>query len=184
MILCGVNSLRGGSTDVAISAADGRALWRRRRRRLITAIALWPWLQIGIRSRNSRCARAFRDNPDVVRPAALGQLIMTDDLPRTYVPVSYWRLPDAFLVLLAVAFAYGIAAAAFSARDRGPMGRQRAMACRCADADAGARARILVVCAAVVLPLAFLVIAHATIYDGIRHVLFVVRCLPCWPAPA
>ena len=35
----------------------------------------------------------------------------------------------------------------------------------------------LVVCAAVILPLAFLIIQRATIYDGIRHVLFVIPML-------
>jgi hypothetical protein len=35
----------------------------------------------------------------------------------------------------------------------------------------------LIVCAAIILPLAFLVIQRATIYNGIRHVLFVVPML-------
>ncbi|MEA2948602.1 MAG: hypothetical protein QOI40_3932, partial [Alphaproteobacteria bacterium] len=40
----------------------------------------------------------------------------------------------------------------------------------------GARG-ILVVCAAVALPLGFLIVQRATIYDGIRHVLFVIPML-------
>jgi hypothetical protein len=36
---------------------------------------------------------------------------------------------------------------------------------------------ILVVCAAVVLPLGFLIIQRATIYNGVRHVLFVIPML-------
>ena len=36
---------------------------------------------------------------------------------------------------------------------------------------------MLTVCAAVILPLAFLVLQRATIYDGIRHVLFVIPML-------
>src|SRR3981081_698475 len=44
------------------------------------------------------------------------------------------------------------------------------------DADGGARA-CLIVCAAVILPLAFLIVQRATIYNGIRHVLFVVPML-------
>ena len=35
----------------------------------------------------------------------------------------------------------------------------------------------LTVCAAVILPLAFLIIQRATIYNGIRHVLFVIPML-------
>jgi hypothetical protein len=36
---------------------------------------------------------------------------------------------------------------------------------------------VLVICAAVVLPLGFLIVQRATIYDGIRHVLFVIPML-------
>jgi hypothetical protein len=47
-----------------------------------------------------------------------------------------------------------------------------------AAALAMARERgVLVVCAAVALPLGFLIVQRATIYDGIRHVLFVIPML-------
>ncbi len=36
---------------------------------------------------------------------------------------------------------------------------------------------IFLVCLAVILPLAFLIVQRATIYDGVRHVLFVIPML-------
>jgi len=41
----------------------------------------------------------------------------------------------------------------------------------------GRERAMLVVCAAVILPLGFLIVQRATIYDGIRHVLFVIPML-------
>jgi len=148
----------------------------------ITAIALWPWLQIGNPLAQFKIALVhFATIPMSFDLPHWGKLIMTDDLPRTYVPGQLLaRLPDAFLVLLAVAFAYGIAATAFFLRETAAQWGAN----RRARWHAGAlmlmlalERGILVVCAAVVLPLAFLVITHATIYDGIRHVLFVIPML-------
>jgi hypothetical protein len=148
----------------------------------ITAIALWPWLQIGNPLAQFKIALVhFSTIPMSFDLPHWGKLIMTDDLPRTYVAGQLLaRLPDAFLVLLAVAFAYGIAATAFFLRETAAQWGAN----RRARWHAGAlmlmlalERGILVVCAAVVLPLAFLVITHATIYDGIRHVLFVIPML-------
>ena len=148
----------------------------------ITAIAFWPWLQIGNPLAQFKIALVhFATIPMSFDLPHWGKLIMTDDLPRTYVAGQLLaRLPDAFLVLLAVAFAYGIAATAFFLRETAAQWGAN----RRARWHAGAlmlmlalERGILVVCAAVVLPLAFLVITHATIYDGIRHVLFVIPML-------
>src|SRR5262249_12229522 len=53
----------------------------------------------------------------------------------------------------------------------------RGAALRSAALELAQRRGILVVCAAVVLPAGFLILQHATMYDGIRHVLFVIPML-------
>jgi hypothetical protein len=108
-----------------------------------------------------------------------GARIWTDDLPRSYIPGELLaRLPEAFLLLLAVALVYAIGAMVVLARET--------MATWRVDRNASVRAAVLmvaharaclIVCAAVILPLAFLILQRATIYNGIRHVLFVIPML-------
>jgi hypothetical protein len=148
----------------------------------LTAIALWPWLQIGDPLAQFKIALVhFATIPTSFDLLHWGKQIMTTELPSTYVPGQLLaRLPEAFLILLTVAFAYGLAATAFllretaaqwSASDRAGL-RAGTLMLMLANERA-----MLVVCAAVVLPLTFLVMTHATIYDGIRHVLFVIPML-------
>jgi hypothetical protein len=108
-----------------------------------------------------------------------GGQVSTSALPVSYIPAQLLaRLPEAFLVLLAVAFIHGVAAAARLARDAAVTWRVDRGAGLRAGLLTLARARaILVVCAAVVLPLGFLMLQRATMYDGIRHVLFVIPML-------
>jgi hypothetical protein len=146
----------------------------------ITAIALWPWLQIGNPLVQFKIALVhFATIPMSFEFLHWGRAISTDALPRSYIPGQLLaRLPEAFLLLLAVAFIHAIAAAAVIARETAVEWRLDRGAGLRAAALALARARaILTVCAAVVLPLAFLIIERATIYDGVRHVLFVVPML-------
>jgi hypothetical protein len=146
----------------------------------ITAFALWPWLQIGNPFAQFKIALVhFATIPMSFEFPHWGGQVSTSALPVSYIPAQLLaRLPEAFLVLLAVAFIHGVAAAARLARDAAVTWR--------VDRGAGLRARlltlararaILVVCAAVVLPLGFLMLQRATMYDGIRHVLFVIPML-------
>jgi hypothetical protein len=146
----------------------------------IVAVALWPWLEIGNPFAQFKTALVhFATIPVSFEFTHWGEQISTSTLPPSYIPAQLlFRLPEAFLVLLAIACIHAIAAAARLARDvvrRSPSGvgtrlpgavltiaRERAM---------------LTVCAAVLLPLAFLILQRATIYDGIRHVLFVIPML-------
>ncbi len=144
------------------------------------AIALWPWLQIGNPLAQFKVALAhFAAIPMSFPFLHWGEPTWTDALPRSYIPAQLLaRLPEAFLLLLVVALFHAIAAAVVIARETAAAWRLDRGAGLRAAALALARARaILTVCAAIVLPLGFLIIAHATIYDGIRHVLFVVPML-------
>jgi hypothetical protein len=146
----------------------------------IVAIALWPWLQIGNPFAQFKIALLhFATIPMSYDFLHWGERIMTDALPRTYIPGQLMaRLPDGFLLLLVAALVHAIAATVI-------LGREAAAKYR-VDHGAGLRAAtlllargrgILIVCAAVALPLGFLIVQRATIYDGIRHVMFVIPML-------
>ncbi len=146
----------------------------------ITAIALWPWLQIGNPLEQFRIALVhFATIPVTFEFSHWGERIWTDALPRTYIPGQLLaRLPEAFLLLLAVAVIAAIVAAVRLARETAAHWRlDREAGLRVAVLALARERAILIVCAAVVLPLAFLIIQRATIYDGIRHVLFVIPML-------
>lgn len=145
-----------------------------------TAIVIWPWLQIGNPLTQFKTALVhFATIPMSFSFQHWGEEVWTSNLPRSYIPAQLLaRLPGAFLLLLAVAFGYGVVAVvSFGRQTVVSWQRDRSGALRRA-AFVTAQARgILVVCAAVALPLAFLIIERATIYDGIRHVLFVIPML-------
>ncbi len=146
----------------------------------ITAVALWPWLEIGNPFTQFKTALVhFATIPVSFEFPHWGEQISTSALPASYVPAQLlFRLPEAFLVLLAIACIHAVVAAARLGRD---VVRKQP-----AELDTRVRAAVLTiareramltVCAAVILPLAFLVLQRATIYDGIRHVLFVIPML-------
>jgi hypothetical protein len=146
----------------------------------LVAIALWPWLQIGNPFTQFKIALVhFANMPMAFEFWHWGEVITTDALPLTYIPAQLLaRLPMVFLILLAVAFGYAIASAVMLARESAAKWRRdRAEGLRAAALTLGGARGILVVCAAVALPLGFLIVQRATIYDGIRHVLFVIPML-------
>jgi hypothetical protein len=146
----------------------------------LTAIALWPWLQIGNPFEQFRIALVhFATIPMSFEFSHWGERIWTNALPQSYIPAQLLaRLPGAFLLLLAVALGYAVVAAAIAGRDIAAKWQLDRSAGMRAAALAMARERgVLVVCAAVALPLGFLIVQRATIYDGIRHVLFVIPML-------
>jgi hypothetical protein len=146
----------------------------------VAAIALWPWLQIGNPFAQFKIALLhFATIPMSFEFLHWGERIMTDALPRTYIPAQLLaRLPDGFLLLLAAALVHAVAVTVILGRESVAEWRvDRGASLRTVALMLALERGILVVCAAVVLPLAFLVITHATIYDGIRHVLFVIPML-------
>ena len=136
----------------------------------VTAFTIWPWLQIGNPFRQFKIALVhFATIPMTYEFSHWGQRIWTSELPVSYVPGQLLaRLPEGFLLLLAVACGYAIFGGFTLARS----GSWRAAALSLARQRA-----ILVVGVAALLPITFLIIQHATLYDGIRHVLFVIPML-------
>jgi hypothetical protein len=146
----------------------------------LTAIALWPWLQIGNPFEQFRIALVhFATIPMSFEFSHWGERIWTNALPQSYIPAQLLaRLPGAFLLLLAVALGYAVVAAAIAGRDIAAKWRlDRSAGLRAAALALAHERGVLVICAAVALPLGFLIVQRATIYDGIRHVLFVIPML-------
>jgi hypothetical protein len=146
----------------------------------LVAIALWPWLQIGNPFAQFKIALVHFATISLPFDFPYwGERITTGDLPRSYIPGQLLaRLPEAFLLLLACAAAQAVAATVRFAREIAPRGRiDGRLGLRTAALLLAGQRGILVVCAAAVLPVAFLIVQHATIYDGIRHVLFIIPML-------
>ena len=146
----------------------------------MTAFALWPWLQIGNPFHQFKRALVhFATIPMTYEFSHWGERIWTSELPASYIPGQLLaRLPEIFLLLLAVALIGAIAGGTALVRDTATKWRRDPRASLRAAGLVIARKRaILIVCAAVVVPIGFLVAQHATLYDGIRHVLFVIPML-------
>jgi hypothetical protein len=146
----------------------------------VVAIALWPWLQTGNPWAQFKVALVhFATIPMSYEFPSWGQRLWTDALPWSYIPDQLLaRLPGAFLFLLAVAFISAMVGAADLVRQIATAWRDDRIAGLRTAVMTVARARAgLVVAAAIILPLAFLIIQRATVYNGIRHVLFVIPML-------
>ena len=146
----------------------------------MVTIALWPWLQIGNPLRQFATAYVhFTRNPMSFSFPSWGREIATDALPWHYVPEQLLvRLPEAFLLLLGIGFVVGLLTAVRFVRAAATHVQRRGLAGLAAPALVLARARgSLLVIAAAVVPLGFVILTRATHYDGVRHVLFVIPML-------
>jgi hypothetical protein len=146
----------------------------------ITAVALWPWLQTGNPFGNFKIALVhFANIPGSFEFTHWGKQISTSALPPSYIMAQLLvRLPEAFLALLAVACVHAVAAAVRLARDAVARAHiERPARWRMAVLTLARERAMITVCAAVMLPLGFLIFQRATLYDGIRHVLFVIPML-------
>jgi hypothetical protein len=146
----------------------------------LVAFALWPWLQIGNPFAHFKIALVhFSTIPMSFEFSHWGEQISTSALPRSYIPAQLLvRLPEAFLVLLSVACLQAVAAAVRLAREAVATSRmERGTGLRTAVLALARQRAIVTVCLAVVLPLGFLILQRATMYDGVRHVLFVIPML-------
>lgn len=141
---------------------------------ILLAIAIWPWLQIGNPFRQFVIAfRHFGSIPMSYEFAHWGQRVRTDALPLAYVPEQLAaRLPLAFLLLLTTAAAVGVLGVL-------RFGLALAGATSLSSSLEGSRRLrgLLVVLAAAALPILLIVIQRTAIYDGIRHLLFVIPML-------
>jgi hypothetical protein len=146
----------------------------------ITAFLLWPWLQIGNPLAQFKVAfDLFANHPSSFEMPVWGVTVRTTELPWWYVPAQLLaRLPEGFLLLLlsGIAFALVTAVGFLHASLRGP-GWRGGAGLRGAALGLARSRRYLLVWGAVVLPLGFIIVRHSTLYDGIRHVLFVIPML-------
>ena len=146
----------------------------------VVAFALWPWLQIGDPLAQFKIALAhFANITTSFEFTHWGEEISTRALPRSYIPAQLLvRLPEAFLVLLALACLHAVVAAATLAREAVAQSRtERGAGLRAAIQTLARERAMLTIALAVVLPLGFLILQRATMYDGVRHVLFVIPML-------
>jgi len=181
MALCALEAIvnRGGCTRTLLLRIGMRTVcamsiaW-------ITAIALWPWLQVGNPFVHFKSAFVyFANHPSSWENAHWGQMVISTNLPSSYVPAQLAaRLPEGFLLLLIAGLVAGIAVAAGFLRDA-----FRALARRGSAALASlmltlARSRqALIFWTAAVVPIAVIIVQRSTLYDGIRHVLFLIPML-------
>jgi hypothetical protein len=146
----------------------------------MTAVALWPWLQTGNPFVHFKIALVhFANIPGSFEFTHWGEQIWTSALPPSYIAAQLLvRLPEAFLALLAVACLHAVAAAVRLTRDAvAKADIDRPALWRLAVLALARERAMITVCAAVLLPLGFLILQRATMYDGIRHVLFVIPML-------
>jgi hypothetical protein len=133
----------------------------------LAAILLWPYLQAA--NPLERFLSAYRHFGEIklemVAPL-WGQGVSTNMLPWYYIPGELAaRLPEIFIVLLLAALGFGIVATAALFR-RLPHGLVSVIV-----QLAGARALLLIMAAALA-PMLFIIATGSTLYDGIRHILF------------
>jgi hypothetical protein len=146
----------------------------------IAAFVLWPWLQTGNPFLHFKLAfELFANHPNSFEMQFWGMTVLTTALPWWYVPGQLLaRLPEGFLLLLLVGILSAFAAALGLLRATiGAPARRRAGKLRSAALLLARARRPLLVWAAVILPLGFIIARHSTLYDGIRHVLFVIPML-------
>lgn len=146
----------------------------------IVAILLWPWLQIG--NPFTQFAMAYRHFwrlENVFSFPSWGQLVTTNALPWHYVQGQLLaRLPEGFLLLLGCAFAIGIVAVAAFARKLFAGWYEHGLAGFKEPLLTLARARgTLVVVAAALVPPIIVIVSGYTLYDGVRHLLFIIPML-------
>jgi hypothetical protein len=139
------------------------------------AFALWPWLQVGNPFSQFVLAFAyFASHPASFTFAHWGEVLSTQHLPWSYVPAQLGaRLPEIFLVLLATGLLIGISKAFWFVKVCGKFTSDpKTLALLLAQSR-----QALVIWAAALLPIGFVMLKGSTLYDGVRHVLFVIPLL-------
>ncbi len=146
----------------------------------LTAIALWPWLQIGNPiTQFGEAFLFFANHPSSWDFPHWGEMVRTTALPWSYVPTQLLvRLPEGFLLLLCVAVLSGLSGMLAILRlGFAPTAQPRLSALKAAVMVTAQARQPLIVWVAATLPIAAIILQHSTLYDGIRHVLFVIPML-------
>jgi hypothetical protein len=181
MLLCAVEALalRGPAARSELWAIGTRTVaalaiaW-------VTAIVLWPWLQIGNPFTQFGIALVhFANVPMDSEIPHWGEQLRTTALPWSYIPAQWLaRLPLGFLGLLALAALFGCAKALWFMRaslmrmqHTGAQGLHRPLLLLARSR------RTLLVWMAVVAPVVIVMVQRPTLYNGVRHTLFVIPML-------
>jgi hypothetical protein len=177
MILCGLAALmqddRGARALLQIAGRTAAAIltaWA-------TAFALWPWLQICNPVHQFRMAFAhFANHPNSFEFPYWGVTVTSTDLPWHYLTGQLGaRLPEGFMLLVIAGLIFGIAnvcgflCAGLQSLIQGSLARLRRLVLELVSFR-----QTLVIWTAVLLPPAIIVIQGSTLYDGMRHVLFLI----------
>ena len=180
LALCGLDAVASGGAAarpallrIAVRGLAAVALaW-------LVAIALWPWLQIGDPFTQFKIAYVhFATIGTDFEFDHWGRRLLTTELPWSYIPEQWLaRLPIGFLALLATAALLGIVAAIRWARTGLATGRNGRPGLRDAAIRLARSRNILLVWVAALAPVAFVMVTGATLYDGVRHTLFVIPML-------
>ncbi len=140
----------------------------------ITAIALWPWLQTGNPLGRFKAAYDYFVTSYVhFAFPHWGERVWSNALPWHYIPGQLLaRLPEIFIALLAVAAAFGLWRLMRFVREIAGTGARARWA---ASARRLAQARpLLIVTLAALGPAVFVVVRGSIIFDGLRHMLFIL----------
>ena len=146
----------------------------------ITAFVIWPWLQIGNPFHQfAEAFSYFANHPASWEFEHWGQIVTTNQLPWSYVPAQLAaRLPEGFIFLLLIAIVAGFAAVfSFVARTVRSCARRDIDDLKRSAMVLAKSRQILVVWTAALLPMVFVMIGGSTLYDGVRHVLFLLPIL-------
>ena len=176
MTLCAIDVARrdqrlARAAVIAIAVRTAAALFIG----LLTTIALWPYLQtldlVGqfkdVYEHFSKLYVHFDFN-------TWGERVSSADLPWTYIPGEMAaRLPELFVVLLIAAAAFGICEVVFAMRRSAGYVGSLGLSGFIPALALLARSRLIITVAVAALgPIAFIIVRHSVVFDGLRHVLF------------
>jgi hypothetical protein len=146
----------------------------------IVAWALWPWLQIGNPFTQFEIAYThFVTLVSEFQFVDWGRWLWTNALPWSYIPDQWLaRLPIGFLALLALGVLLAIIKAVRFIRVGAERFRKHGVLGIRPVALLVARSRnILLIWTAATLPVSFVMTQQASLYDGVRHTLFIIPLL-------
>jgi hypothetical protein len=146
----------------------------------IVAWALWPWLQIGNPLTQFKIAYThFVTLVSEFQFVDWGRWLWANALPWSYIPDQWLaRLPIGFLSLLALALLLAIVNSIRFIRLGVKRFRQHGtLGLRCLLLLVARDRNILLLWSAAILPVSFIMTQQASLYDGVRHTLFIVPLL-------
>jgi hypothetical protein len=178
MALCALEAILGDCAEApqAVIKIGARTLVAMLIAWLVTFV-MWPWLQIGNPFTQFTTSFAyFANHPASMEFMHWGTMVTSNDLPWSYIPGQLAaRLPEGFLLLLATALVLGLANA--FACGRRALADRRMKSLKIVALMVAQQRQALVVWAAALLPIVFIMMQGSTLYNGIRHVLFLIPIL-------